>query len=146
MVLNVDFTSGLSEKLNEIIKIEEQLKKGGGAKIISRECNPLCDICNEHMQTFPLDRIKDHYQQQHNIEGYIKCCNKKLTTDADINQHSLKHLGFDHFSYVLRPICSPRESTISRFERTDIHGLNLKSVLPPGEQIGRCCFYVILSY
>lgn len=102
---NVDFTSGLSEKLNEISKTEEKLKRGDGAKIISKECDPFCGICNENIQAFPLDRIKEHYKQQHNTEGYIKCCNKKLTTDADIEQHSLMHLGFDHFMFVLSFLC-----------------------------------------
>lgn len=68
--------------------------------ILSQNYDSQCDICKEDLNTLSLQRIKEHHKQKHNIEdGYIKCCDLKLTTNVEIHNHIQYHLHPNDHKY-----------------------------------------------
>lgn len=91
----------IREQKDKIAELKQSLN-ADEEDILSSTSDPYCDVCNEDLRTLPLNRVKEHYNQQHgNTNGYIKCCDTHLITELDVENHVAKHKGLDKLSYVI---------------------------------------------
>uniref|UniRef100_A0A182X6Z9 C2H2-type domain-containing protein n=1 Tax=Anopheles quadriannulatus TaxID=34691 RepID=A0A182X6Z9_ANOQN len=54
-----------------------------------------CDICSAPLTDF--SDLGKHYRQQHNVTGYLRCCNKKIVKKCWMIEHLQLHLNPDAF-------------------------------------------------
>lgn len=54
-----------------------------------------CDMCGIDQRTFEQALL--HYSEQHNVEGYIKCCERKFYTESSVSDHIAFHKDPDAF-------------------------------------------------
>lgn len=84
----------LKEQQKIIDELRTSLEQDLIESILSEKCDSRCDICKVDLNTASLELTKNHYSEKHGIEnGYIKCCELKLTTDIKINNHIQYHLN-----------------------------------------------------
>ncbi|XP_053688535.1 zinc finger protein 501-like [Sabethes cyaneus] len=67
-----------------------------------------CDICGEansaNFESFKS--LQDHYQQTHNVTGYVTCCGRKFTRKDRLKTHITNHINPSAFKCVVCNHCS----------------------------------------
>lgn len=97
----------LSEKLEKVKKQLDALKLNNGTpkvpdsnqikEILAQHYDPSCDFCAENLPP-SLEQIQAHYNQQHSMNGYLRCCNNvKLKTIEQIIEHAIFHLHPEYY-------------------------------------------------
>uniref|UniRef100_A0A182NM80 C2H2-type domain-containing protein n=1 Tax=Anopheles dirus TaxID=7168 RepID=A0A182NM80_9DIPT len=67
-----------------------------------------CEICDEKLDSFTA--LKNHYYKQHQVQGYIKCCERTFHSRYRLLEHLSKHVGA---SMVRCEICDKNFSSRS---------------------------------
>ncbi|XP_031623262.1 zinc finger protein 62-like [Contarinia nasturtii] len=88
-----------ADVMADLLKQLETLKAISKKSIYSDEINPVllkhynssCDLCTKSIP-LSLDASNAHYQEEHQTDGYIICCNFKFSSSIAINEHALFHL------------------------------------------------------
>lgn len=57
-----------------------------------------CDLCDDIQFSTFLD-AKKHYRQDHNITGYLVCCDKKFMKPKTIDDHFRWHIDPEYLKY-----------------------------------------------
>uniref|UniRef100_A0A182PV69 C2H2-type domain-containing protein n=1 Tax=Anopheles epiroticus TaxID=199890 RepID=A0A182PV69_9DIPT len=57
-----------------------------------------CDLCSKPLTDF--SELSKHYRQQHNVAGYLRCCNKKIVKKCWMIEHLQLHIDPDAFRCV----------------------------------------------
>lgn len=50
-----------------------------------------CDLCSKTFKTF--HRVQSHYQQKHNMDGYVMCCGDQFFEKDLLVDHILMHVN-----------------------------------------------------
>lgn len=70
-----------------------------------------CDLCDTNFTSYYNARC--HYKDAHNMtRGYVKCCNMKLRSQPNVNEHINSHLNPNLFRY-----CLPKQKCKQNFIR-----------------------------
>uniref|UniRef100_A0A182QVB5 C2H2-type domain-containing protein n=1 Tax=Anopheles farauti TaxID=69004 RepID=A0A182QVB5_9DIPT len=67
-----------------------------------------CELCDEKLDSFTA--LKNHYYKQHQVQGYIKCCERTFHSRYRLLEHLSKHVGA---SMVRCEICDKNFSSRS---------------------------------
>lgn len=100
MFYKTDLTEGVRKQLIKLNEINLPLPRIDVINaILTKHCDSMCDHCVEILP-ISLDLVQNHYNDEHDTNGYIKCCEEKLTTFDQINDHILCHLHPEIFKLV----------------------------------------------
>uniref|UniRef100_A0AAG5DCZ2 Transcription factor grauzone n=1 Tax=Anopheles atroparvus TaxID=41427 RepID=A0AAG5DCZ2_ANOAO len=78
-----------------------------------------CEICAQKLDSFTT--LKIHYHQQHQIQGFIKCCGRKFSSRYRLLEHLSYHVGA---SMIRCEICNKNFSSRSYLQvhNSRMHG------------------------
>lgn len=69
----------------------EKLNKATIVNGIEQHFQRTCDLCPFQIKS--LNRAIKHYQSEHSVEGYLKCCNLKFKRPVLVEDHVRWHLN-----------------------------------------------------
>ncbi|KAM7347411.1 uncharacterized protein ACRADG_006972 [Cochliomyia hominivorax] len=71
------------------------IKKSSDEIIAEMEFELMCNVCNSKMENF--NQLKVHSRQEHNTDGYVKCCNRKYYKRCLLADHLNVHRDPNYF-------------------------------------------------
>uniref|UniRef100_A0A336M8E7 CSON013290 protein n=1 Tax=Culicoides sonorensis TaxID=179676 RepID=A0A336M8E7_CULSO len=81
--------SGLKNHIGQIHENKPKLYDSETAVDISKYL--LCELCSGRPMFPSFNDMNDHYQENHGIRGYVRCCSKRFYTRRSVVYHSDVH-------------------------------------------------------
>lgn len=65
-------------------------------EVLAEHYDKICDCCGECLPPL-FEHIQAHYKQQHAMDGFVKCCKRKLKTIDNVTEHVISHMYPDYY-------------------------------------------------
>lgn len=84
-----------TDKLPDHLKV--RMTKAKGDAQIKEFVSLVCDICQNNHQYRTFKDVQEHFQNKHQIRGYVTCCDKKFHRKDRLMNHITNHINPDAF-------------------------------------------------